>query len=103
MRLEGLGQFFRAGNAAGERAGRDFDVDIVFKGEGEEDAGSDPRTRRVTHEPSQFQDRPALVGRPQVSLVGDALLIERQDVRDGGPGIEQRQGQIFRITRRQLL
>src|SRR5208283_2724250 len=52
-------------------------------------ASGDARTQLISDQTRQFVDRTTFRGCAQKTLVGDSLLIEREHIRDGGPGIEK--------------
>ncbi len=56
--------------------------------------GGNPRGRLVPYQPRQFSQRPNLCGSAQITLVDEALLVERQDVEHDRSGIEQGDGKV---------
>src|SRR5205814_674938 len=82
------------GRAAGRAGG-------VLDGEGEEGAGRDAGVQLVADLAGELEDRATLGRGAQVALVGDPLLVERHDVGDGRPGVEQRDRGVVRGPVRQ--
>ncbi len=71
---------------------------IFFERVGQEDAGGNAGTQNVAHQPGQFQDRTAFGRGAQVALIGDALLVEGENVGDGGPGVQHGDGRVALVA-----
>ncbi|HYQ94517.1 MAG TPA: hypothetical protein VEP70_06785, partial [Burkholderiales bacterium] len=82
--FERLRQLTRSGNAlhSGSRGDRDRIGLLLVDGVGEINGRSHARPQGVSDQLGQFQDRAPLGGRPQIAFVGDALLVETQDIAD---------------------
>ncbi|MFE7009457.1 hypothetical protein ACFVAQ_03010 [Streptomyces sp. NPDC057651] len=96
--LEDLGQSTGRWSALHLRASRDGAASAGVEGVGEEGAGCEWGARPVTDQPSE-SDQGLLLGRgAQITFVGDAFLIERQDVSDQGPALHESDGRIVGLT-----
>ncbi|VVB72694.1 Uncharacterised protein [uncultured archaeon] len=74
------------------RAGR------ILNREGQIGVGCDSRPKLVAYGPCQLEQRPALGCGPQVALVCDALLVEREHVCYCCPGIKKGNGRIVQVS-----
>ncbi len=89
-RLVDLGLLVVGGHALHAQADGNPQRGVPVQGEGQQGGGGDAGAELVVEEPGHAQDRVAQAGGAQEPLVGDALLIEGQDVGDGRPHVEER-------------
>ena len=105
--LEGLRLLAGAGHAHGLAALGDDDGGdlgrVGLEGVGEVGRGAQARPQPVADQPGELEDGPQLGGGAQVALVGDALLVEGQDVRDRGPAVEEGDRRVVRSATRSAL
>ena len=84
-----MGELAGAGNALRTRSLRYLDRGAVLHREREVCGRRYAGTRLVPDQPGEFHHRPAFDGGPQVAFVGDAFLVEGQDIGDGRPRVEE--------------
>ena len=73
-------------------------TDCFVDVEGQMHRSRNTRIQLIADETSQFEDRSPLDCGAQIALVGDALLIERQDIAHDGPGIEQGNRRVVEVA-----